>query len=72
MRLGAGIKNGFNSVVNFIREGVKELKKVRWPNRKELVAYSNIVIWTVVFITIFFFVIDLGISLILQLFGFGK
>lgn len=71
-KLGKSIKNGFITVINFIRDGVRELKKVRWPSRKELISYSMIVISTVLFITIFFFVVDLGISSILQLVGLGK
>jgi len=72
MRLGVGIKNSFISIIVFIREGFKELKKVRWPDRKELTSYSIIVFFTVAFITVFFFVIDTLVSLILQIFGFGK
>ncbi|GBF12021.1 preprotein translocase subunit SecE [Tepidibacillus infernus] len=66
------IKNGFTSTIDFIRDGIRELKKVRWPNRKELVSYTTIVVSTVVFVTVFFFVVDLGISSLLQLIGLGK
>jgi len=71
-KLGRGFKNGFRSIINFIRDGVRELKKVRWPNRKELISYSTIVISTVLFVTIYFFVVDLGISSVLKLFGLGE
>jgi len=71
-RMGTGFKSGLSSSINFIRDGVRELKKVRWPNRKELISYSTIVITTVVFLTIFFFVVDLGISSLLQLIGLGN
>jgi len=43
------------------------LKKVRWPNRKELVSYTVIVIVTVVLITIYFWVLDIGISQLVDL-----
>ena len=72
MKLGKGVKSSFVSFFDFIREGVKELKKVRWPNRKELTTYTTIVLFTVVFVAVFFFVIDLGVSFIMQLFGLGK
>jgi len=71
-RFFSGVKNGFSSIINFFRDGIRELKKVRWPNRKELISYSTVVISTVLFVTIFFFIIDLGISSLLQLIGFGK
>ncbi len=72
MRIGSGFKKSFVSIIDFIRDGVKELKKVRWPSRKELTSYSIIVISTVAFVTVFFFVVDFGISSLLQLFGVGK
>jgi preprotein translocase subunit SecE len=61
------IGNGFKSVGNFFRDSWTELKKVRWPNRKELVNYTLVVIATVVFISVFFAVVDLGISEILRM-----
>lgn len=72
MKISRGIKNGFLRIINFIRDGVRELKKVRWPSRKELISYSTVVIFTVVFVTVFFFVVDLGVSSLLQLVGLGK
>ncbi|MED4876463.1 preprotein translocase subunit SecE [Anoxybacillus geothermalis] len=54
-------------VVNFFKEVVRELKKVSWPSRKELVNYTGIVLATVAFFTIFFAVVDLGISQLIRL-----
>ncbi|BBW98145.1 MULTISPECIES: preprotein translocase subunit SecE [Geobacillus] len=54
-------------ITNFLREVVRELKKVSWPNRKELVNYTAIVLATVVFFTVFFAVVDLGISELIRL-----
>lgn len=67
-----GIKKFFLSIINFMTEGYKELKKVRWPNRKELTSYTTIVIATVALLTVFFFVVDLGISSLLKLMGLGS
>ncbi|WP_141604574.1 preprotein translocase subunit SecE [Terrilactibacillus laevilacticus] len=44
-----------------------EMKKVSWPTRKEMVNYTIMVIVTVVFLTVFFAVVDLGISRLLKL-----
>jgi preprotein translocase subunit SecE len=47
---------------NFFREVGSEMRKVSWPKRKELTSYTITVLSTVVFFTLFFAVIDLGIS----------
>ncbi|MBR2734566.1 MAG: preprotein translocase subunit SecE [Clostridia bacterium] len=54
-------------VINFFKEVVRELKKVSWPSRKELVNYTGIVVATVAFFTIFFAVVDLGISQLIRI-----
>ncbi|QHN48038.1 preprotein translocase subunit SecE [Geobacillus stearothermophilus] len=54
-------------VTNFFKEVVRELKKVSWPSRKELVNYTGVVLATVAFFTIFFAVVDLGISQLIRL-----
>ncbi|EMT45629.1 MULTISPECIES: preprotein translocase subunit SecE [Anoxybacillus] len=49
-------------LTKFFREVVREMKKVSWPKRKELVNYTITVLATVAFFTVFFAVVDLGIS----------
>lgn len=51
----------------FFSDSWSELKKVRWPHRKELWSYTLVVISTVAFITIYFALLDLGISWLLRL-----
>lgn len=46
----------------FLRDVVRELKRVSWPTRKELTRYTVVVVTTVVFMAIFFAIVDLGIS----------
>lgn len=46
----------------FLRDVVKELKRVSWPSRKELIRYTGVVVATVVFMAVFFAIVDLGIS----------
>jgi preprotein translocase subunit SecE len=62
-KLGAGFKQW----PAFFRDVWQELKKVRWPNRKELTSYTTVVLVTVTLIALFFAVIDLGISQIIAL-----
>lgn len=52
---------------SFFRGVSKEMKKVSWPKRKELVSSTLVVIFTVVFFAVFFAVIDLGISKVIRL-----
>ncbi|MBO8172734.1 MAG: preprotein translocase subunit SecE [Bacillaceae bacterium] len=62
-RLGAT----FRKWPAFFNDVWVELKKVRWPNRKEMVSYTTVVIVTVTLIALFFWVLDLGISQIIDL-----
>ncbi|RDW21814.1 preprotein translocase subunit SecE [Oceanobacillus arenosus] len=52
----------------FFKNVSKEMKKVSWPKGKELRNYTVIVISTVVFVALFFMVVDMGISFILNSF----
>ncbi|WP_102029394.1 preprotein translocase subunit SecE [Salirhabdus sp. Marseille-P4669] len=54
--------------MKFLRKVASEMRKVSWPKGKELVRYTITVVTTVAFVTIFFALIDLGISQILELF----
>jgi preprotein translocase subunit SecE len=58
----ARIKDSFSSTFGFFRESVQELKKVKWPTRKELISYTLVTVGTVAFIGVYFFLLDLGIS----------
>lgn len=51
----------------FFQNAWIELKRVRWPNRRELTSYTVTVVLTVVFVSIFFALIDLGTSQVLEL-----
>lgn len=50
----------------FFQNVAREMKKVRWPTRKELVSYTITVIITVLFISVFFALVDLAISEIIR------
>jgi preprotein translocase subunit SecE len=59
-------------VLSFFRDGWGELKRVRWPNRKELISYTLVVITTCVVMAIIIFLFDMGVSELLQLIGLGR
>jgi len=61
------VKQGFGTTFSFFADSWAELKKVRWPNRKELTSYSLVVLFTVIVVTIYFWLLDIGISELVQL-----
>ena len=63
---GVVVARSFKSVFSFFSESWAELKKVRWPNRKELTNYTLIVIGTILFVAIYFWVLDIGISAVIE------
>ena len=52
----------------FFSNVVSEMRKVSWPKRKELTRYTVIVLSTVVFMAVFFAIVDLGISTVVRWF----
>ncbi|MDQ0220539.1 preprotein translocase subunit SecE [Peribacillus cavernae] len=52
---------------DFFSGVVREMKKVSWPKRKELSRYTVIVVATVAIMSVFFAVVDLGISELIRL-----
>lgn len=60
--------NKLKSSFSFFSDSVAELRKVKWPTRKELISYTIVVLATVIFVAIYFYVIDLGISGLLRIF----
>jgi preprotein translocase subunit SecE len=55
----------------FFKDAWGELKRVRWPNRKELVTYTMVTLGTCIFIIVLLFLFDLGIGQLLKLIGLG-
>jgi preprotein translocase subunit SecE len=56
----------------FLKEVRQELRKVNWPTRHEVFAYTVVVLVTVVVVTSFVFALDLGFSkAVLKIFGQG-
>jgi preprotein translocase subunit SecE len=55
-------------IKSFFGNVVSEMRKVSWPKRKELTRYTVIVLSTVLFMTVFFAIVDLGISNVVRWF----
>lgn len=60
-------RQGISSTIYFFADSFNELKKVKWPSRKELTSYTLVVLVTVIFVTLYFVVLDFGISELLRL-----
>lgn len=51
-------------ILKFFKEVRKEMSKVQWPSRKEMVKYSVATISFVIFFAIFFYVIEIIMALV--------
>lgn len=51
----------------FLREVKAELKKVNWPNKKELISYTGVVFVSVVAVAILIWIIDTAFNQVLTL-----
>ncbi len=61
------ISQFLQKIVNFIKEARTELKKVTWPNRKQLIGSTIVVMTTVVVVAIYLGLIDLFFSHVVAL-----
>ncbi|MFC1863587.1 preprotein translocase subunit SecE [Thermodesulfobacteriota bacterium] len=67
-RQDKGPKLGFlNVVMQFLREAKLELKKVKWPTRKELLASTAMVIFLILVISFYLGFIDFFLIKVLKL-----
>lgn len=54
-------------IIKFFKDVRRELKKVMWPNRRELTTYTAVVLVAVALVAAIIWVVDLGYQQILQL-----
>ena len=63
-------RNPFVFVWTYIKQVVAELKKVIWPNRKQMISYTGVVLAFLVFMVALISAVDLGLArLVLLVFG---
>ena len=63
-------RNPFLYVWNYLRQVLAELRKVIWPNRKQMVSYTSVVLVFLIFMVSLIGGVDLGLSrLVLLVFG---
>ena len=57
-------------VYNYLKQVIAELRKVIWPNRKQMMTYTSVVLAFLVFMVTLIGLVDLGLAkLVLQVFG---
>lgn len=59
-------KQTLAALKKFLRGSWSELKKVHWPNRQELIAYTGVVLVSVTFVALLIFAVDSLLSRVLQ------
>jgi preprotein translocase subunit SecE len=63
-------RNPFVFVLNYLKQVVAELRKVIWPNRKQMITYTGVVLAFLVFMTALIAGSDYGFAkLVLLVFG---
>ena len=57
-------------VYNYLKQVIAELRKVIWPNRKQMMTYTSVVLAFLVFMVTLIGLVDLGLAkLVLMVFG---
>ncbi len=60
-------RNPIMFVVNYLRQVVAELRKVIWPNRKQMVSYTSVVLVFLVFMVALISGVDIGLARLVSL-----
>ena len=60
-------RNPILFVINYLKEVVGELRKVIWPNRKQMVSYTTVVLVFLVFMVALIGGVDLGLAKLVTL-----
>lgn len=66
-KTAAGKPKKKGRVIQYFKEVVAETKKVTWPTRKELTAYTTAVLVLVVIMAVLVFIVDSGMGKLFQL-----
>jgi len=56
------VRRSFRGIIDFLKETRKELNNVSWPGRREVTGTTIVVIASVFFFGLFFFVVDIIVN----------
>ncbi len=62
----SNVKNWWENGRQYVVALINELKKVYWPGRTQLIAYTGIVLLSVAFIAMLVWLFDSGLSWVLE------
>ena len=57
-----GVRNPLAFVLNYLKQVVAEMRKVIWPNRKQMVSYTTVVLVFLAFMVALIGVVDIGLG----------
>ncbi|MET0475230.1 MAG: preprotein translocase subunit SecE [Mycobacterium sp.] len=60
-------RNPFTFVFNFLKQVIAELRKVIWPNRKQMISYTTVVLVFLAFMVALIGGVDLGLAKLVTL-----
>lgn len=63
----AGGEKGIKRISNFFRGVRAEIKKITWPNKKELITYTTVVLVTCALMALVVWILDVGLHGTLRL-----
>lgn len=64
----SGIQKWWGNIREYFTNVYSELKKVYWPNRRQLIGYTGVVLITVAIVALVLWGFDAGLSALLSLF----
>lgn len=60
------LKTRWDNIIEYFRSVYNELKKVHWPDRTQLIAYTGVVLFAVTLMALILWVFDSGLSFLLK------
>lgn len=61
------IKDRYENVKGYFISVYNELKKVHWPGRRQMIAYTGVVLFAVALVALIIWLFDTGLSYLLEL-----
>ncbi|MDD2586004.1 MAG: preprotein translocase subunit SecE [Syntrophomonadaceae bacterium] len=60
-------KDRWENIKQYFRSVYNELKKVHWPGKRQIIAYTGVVLIAVALVATIIWVFDMGLSVLLEL-----
>ncbi len=60
------LTQSLQKIVAYVRESKEELRKVTWPSRDEVTSFTIVVVVTIIIISLFLWLVDSGLMIIIN------